>query len=189
MVELNPTFAAHLRSAFNAEAGVSRRRRSLPPRRRFGAAARPDGHVGRDGQFDLVISGLPLNNFSSDDVSDILQAYSRLLKPGGVLSFFQYILHPSGENVRQCGRRARSVEERRRRDRRHARRAGIRARVGMAECAARVGSSPSVLSRIGKGRGKRYESKKWDVSRCARMASAATAAPSRRASQGRRLTE
>ena len=88
MVELNPTFAAHLRSAFQNKPSFR------------GAAARChliEGslqHLGpaNDGQFDLVISGLPLNNFSPDVVGEILQAYAKLLKPGGVLSFFQYIL-------------------------------------------------------------------------------------------------
>jgi phosphatidylethanolamine/phosphatidyl-N-methylethanolamine N-methyltransferase len=89
MVELNPAFAAHLRSAF----------REKPSFR--DAAARchlVEGSVqqlaplGSDERFDLVISGLPLNNFSSENVRDILQAYSKLLKPGGILSFFQYIL-------------------------------------------------------------------------------------------------
>ncbi len=86
MVELNPTFAAHLRGAFNEKPAFR------------DAASRChliEGSVqqlGHEGQFDLVISGLPLNNFSSQDVRDILQAYGKLLKPGGVLSFFQYIL-------------------------------------------------------------------------------------------------
>lgn len=86
MVELNPTFAEHLRSTFKDKPAFR------------DAASRChliEGSVqqlGRDGQFDLVISGLPLNNFSRADVHDILQAYAKLLKPGGVLSFFQYIL-------------------------------------------------------------------------------------------------
>jgi phosphatidylethanolamine/phosphatidyl-N-methylethanolamine N-methyltransferase len=86
MVELNPTFAAHLRSAFKEKPSFR------------DAASRChliEGSVqqlGHEGEFDLVISGLPLNNFSSDDVRDILQAYAKLLKPGGILSFFQYIL-------------------------------------------------------------------------------------------------
>jgi phospholipid N-methyltransferase len=50
------------------------------------------GPLGHDGQFDVVVSGLPLNNFSTDDVRSILEAYAKLLKPSGVLSFFQYIL-------------------------------------------------------------------------------------------------
>ena len=86
MVELNPTFAAHLRTAFNDK----------PTFR--DAASRChliEGSVqqlGHEGEFDLVISGLPLNNFSPQDVHTILQAYAKLLKPGGILSFFQYIL-------------------------------------------------------------------------------------------------
>ena len=39
-----------------------------------------------------MLSGLPLNNFSSEQVRAILDAYSKLLKPSGILSFFQYIL-------------------------------------------------------------------------------------------------
>ena len=86
MVELNPTFAAHLRGAFKEKPSFR------------DAASRChliEGSVqqlGHEGQFDVVISGLPLNNFSSEDVRDILQAYGKLLKPGGILSFFQYIL-------------------------------------------------------------------------------------------------
>jgi phospholipid N-methyltransferase len=86
MVELNPTFAAHLRTAFNDKPSFRE------------AASRChliEGSVqqlGHEGEFDVVISGLPLNNFSSEDVRAILQAYARLLKPGGILSFFQYIL-------------------------------------------------------------------------------------------------
>jgi phospholipid N-methyltransferase len=86
MVELNPMFAAHLRTAFDHKPAFR------------DAAARChliEGSVqqlGQVGQFDLVISGLPLNNFSTADVHNILQAYAKLLKPGGILSFFQYIL-------------------------------------------------------------------------------------------------
>ena len=86
MVELNPTFAAHLRTSFTEKPAYRE------------AASRChliEGSVqqlGHEGEFDLVISGLPLNNFSSEDVQNILQAYAKLLKPGGVLSFFQYIL-------------------------------------------------------------------------------------------------
>ena len=41
--------------------------------------------------YDTIISGLPLNNFDVDQVAQILAAYRRLLKPGGTLSFFEYI--------------------------------------------------------------------------------------------------
>jgi phosphatidylethanolamine/phosphatidyl-N-methylethanolamine N-methyltransferase len=86
MVELNPTFAAHLRSAFAQRPSF----RAVADRCHL-----VEGSVqalGQDGQFDVVVSGLPLNNFSPDDVRAILDAYAKLLKPSGVLSFFQYIL-------------------------------------------------------------------------------------------------
>lgn len=41
--------------------------------------------------YDFVISGLPLNNFPADLVTTITDAYFRLLKPGGVLSYFEYM--------------------------------------------------------------------------------------------------
>jgi phospholipid N-methyltransferase len=86
MVELNPAFAAHLRRAFEEQP----RFRAVAGRCHLVEGAVQELAHGE--QFDLVISGLPLNNFSSDDVRDIMQAYSQLLKPGGVLSFFEYIL-------------------------------------------------------------------------------------------------
>jgi phosphatidylethanolamine/phosphatidyl-N-methylethanolamine N-methyltransferase len=89
MVELNPTFAAHLRSAFKEKPAF---RDAAARCHLVEGSVQELGPLGNDGQFDLVISCLPLNNFSSGDVSDILQAYAKLLKPGGVLSFFQYIL-------------------------------------------------------------------------------------------------
>jgi phospholipid N-methyltransferase len=44
-----------------------------------------------DMQYDLIISGLPLNNFSVELVESLLGCFERLLKPGGVVSFFEYI--------------------------------------------------------------------------------------------------
>jgi phospholipid N-methyltransferase len=49
------------------------------------------------------VSGLPLNNFSADQVTDILDAYARLMKPGGILSFFQYILIRSAKMMVSAG--------------------------------------------------------------------------------------
>ena len=46
-----------------------------------------------DGEpYDLIVSGLPLNNFSVADVQRILGVLEGLLKPGGRLSFFEYFL-------------------------------------------------------------------------------------------------
>jgi phospholipid N-methyltransferase len=41
--------------------------------------------------YDLIISGLPLNNFAAETVSRILDKLRRLLAPGGTLSFFEYV--------------------------------------------------------------------------------------------------
>jgi phosphatidylethanolamine/phosphatidyl-N-methylethanolamine N-methyltransferase len=86
MVELNPTFAAHLRKAFEQRPSF----RAVADRCHL-----IEGSVqalGNQAEFDIVVSGLPLNNFSPQDVRAILEAYSKLLKPTGILSFFQYIL-------------------------------------------------------------------------------------------------
>jgi phosphatidylethanolamine/phosphatidyl-N-methylethanolamine N-methyltransferase len=47
--------------------------------------------VAGQGAYDFMVSGLPLNNFPLALVHDIFRAYRRLLKPGGVLSYFEYI--------------------------------------------------------------------------------------------------
>jgi phospholipid N-methyltransferase len=41
--------------------------------------------------YDVIISGLPLNNFDVDLVDRILTKLTRLLAPGGILSFFEYV--------------------------------------------------------------------------------------------------
>ncbi len=41
-------------------------------------------------QYDYIISGLPFNNFPPQLVSGILEHYTKILKPGGKLSFFEY---------------------------------------------------------------------------------------------------
>jgi phospholipid N-methyltransferase len=89
MVELNPTFAAHLRNAFKEKPSF---RNAAARCHLVEGSLQELGPLAEADKFDLVISGLPLNNFSSENVRAILQAYSKLLKPGGVLSFFQYIL-------------------------------------------------------------------------------------------------
>jgi len=85
MVELNDEFARRLRERFETEApfrSVAARARVLHQRVEALAGEEP---------YDLVISGLPLNNFAADQVEQILAVFERLLRPGGTLSFFQYI--------------------------------------------------------------------------------------------------
>jgi phospholipid N-methyltransferase len=44
-----------------------------------------------DRPFDVIVSGLPLNNFAVESVEQILAKLGRLLAPGGTLSFFEYV--------------------------------------------------------------------------------------------------
>lgn len=44
-----------------------------------------------DAVYDFIVSGLPLNNFPADQVRRIFQAYNRLLRPGGTLTYYEYV--------------------------------------------------------------------------------------------------
>lgn len=88
MVELNPAFAAYLRGAFKEQPHF----RDASNRCHLIEGSILGLDPASEGQFDLVISCLPFNNFPAEAVRDILRSYAGLLKPGGMLSFFQYIL-------------------------------------------------------------------------------------------------
>jgi len=85
MVELNDRFVAQLRASLEAD----------PVLRPIASRARvlhcPVQELPADVRYDVIVSGLPLNNFSAELVESILSTLRRLLKPGGTLSFFQYI--------------------------------------------------------------------------------------------------
>jgi phospholipid N-methyltransferase len=54
--------------------------------------------------FDFAISGLPLNNFPVSVVRSILKSYQRILKPGGTLSYFEYLwIRPLKARLRIAG--------------------------------------------------------------------------------------
>jgi phosphatidylethanolamine/phosphatidyl-N-methylethanolamine N-methyltransferase len=85
LVELNPAFVARLENRFATEPHfvcVADRCRVLHQT----VESLPAGS-----KYDLIISGLPLNNFSVATVEHLLEVLLGLLKPGGQLSFFQYI--------------------------------------------------------------------------------------------------
>jgi phosphatidylethanolamine/phosphatidyl-N-methylethanolamine N-methyltransferase len=85
LVELNPNFAERLRSTIRTDPVF----RSVEPRARVFETAIED--LAQDAQYDVIVSGLPLNNFSAETVRRILAALAALLAPGGTLSFFEYI--------------------------------------------------------------------------------------------------
>lgn len=41
--------------------------------------------------YDFIISGLPLNNFEPAAIAEIFEIFRALLKPGGTLSYFEYM--------------------------------------------------------------------------------------------------
>ena len=84
LVELNDQFVSHLERRFKLEPAwqaVASRSEIMH---------RPVQDVPGDAVYDLIVSGLPLNNFSVELVEQILGTFERLLKPGGTLSFFEY---------------------------------------------------------------------------------------------------
>jgi len=44
-----------------------------------------------EGVYDYIVSGLPLNSFPVGQVREIFNAYDRLLKPGGTLTYYEYV--------------------------------------------------------------------------------------------------
>jgi phosphatidylethanolamine/phosphatidyl-N-methylethanolamine N-methyltransferase len=85
LVELNDRFVERLNHRFESEPAfqaVASRSRVLHC---------PVEDLPAEKNYDVIVSGLPLNNFSVDTVQRILKAFVGLLKPGGTLSFFEYI--------------------------------------------------------------------------------------------------
>ncbi len=102
LVELNAQFVDRLRERFASEAAFQR----VAPR--ANVVHRPVEELPQDRPYDLIISGLPLNNFAVADVERILDVLTRLLRPGGTLSFFEYIaIRPARSLVSGPAERAR----------------------------------------------------------------------------------
>jgi phosphatidylethanolamine/phosphatidyl-N-methylethanolamine N-methyltransferase len=85
LVELNDTFVAKLRAGLAEEPCLCR----VADRTRVLHA--PIEDLPGEACYDVVISGLPLNNFTPEEVEHILARLVGLLRPGGTLSFFEYI--------------------------------------------------------------------------------------------------
>lgn len=84
LVELNAQFVEHLQTRLANEPAFGSHRQQVRVR------CMPIQSVEGVGTYDYIISGLPLNNFSPALVREILRAFKRLLKPGGLLSYFEY---------------------------------------------------------------------------------------------------
>jgi len=85
LVEINEHFIRLLKRRFEVEWKFWRRRDQV----RLLHSAVED--VEGEAQYDYIISGLPLNNFPVGQVRDIYRTYSRLLRPGGTLTYYEYV--------------------------------------------------------------------------------------------------
>jgi phosphatidylethanolamine/phosphatidyl-N-methylethanolamine N-methyltransferase len=85
LVELNASFVRRLERRLQSDPDF----RAASSRIRLRHAAVED--LPPEEPFDIIVSGLPLNNFSLQLVRQILEKLFVLLKPGGSLSFFEYI--------------------------------------------------------------------------------------------------
>jgi phospholipid N-methyltransferase len=85
-VEINPHFISLLEGRFEREWLFWRCRDQV---RVIHAAVET---LPGEGLYDFIISGLPLNNFPVAQVREIFRVYNRLLKPGGTLTYYEYVL-------------------------------------------------------------------------------------------------
>jgi len=85
LVELNETFVQQLKRRFEHEPAFH----AIADRTRVLHC--PVEELPHDRTYNVIVSGLPLNNFSAAVVERILGALVGLLAPGGTLSFFEYI--------------------------------------------------------------------------------------------------
>ncbi|MDX2544614.1 class I SAM-dependent methyltransferase [Streptomyces sp. WI04-05B] len=104
IVEANPRFAAGLRRLVTAHPALT------------ATSAQVNVHqiyveqLDTDQRYDVIVSGLPLTNFTPAQVERIMARYLELLHPGGTLTYFAYL----------GTRRARALTASRAEARRHA---------------------------------------------------------------------
>jgi phospholipid N-methyltransferase len=84
-VEINGYFLSRLQQRFDQEPVLAARRAQV--RLILGAVEELPG----EGVYDFIVSGLPLNNFPVEQVRTIFRVYNRLLKPGGILTYYEYV--------------------------------------------------------------------------------------------------
>jgi phospholipid N-methyltransferase len=105
LVERNEEFVLRLRERFAATPDFEK------GRGRISLVHASVEELPEQEKYELIVSGLPLNNFSVDLVTAILAKLVRLLTPGGTLSFFEYmairrmksLVSSRAERERLCG--------------------------------------------------------------------------------------
>lgn len=84
LCEINPAFADHLEEKMRIDPIWREKQGAL-------RIVRSDvREVAKRGVYNLIVSGLPLNNFSPEMVRSFLDGFLEGLAPGGVHTFFEY---------------------------------------------------------------------------------------------------
>jgi phosphatidylethanolamine/phosphatidyl-N-methylethanolamine N-methyltransferase len=85
LVEINDGFIKRLHHDLEHDAVLK------PAAERITLLRIPFEQLDCERRYDIIVSGLPLNNFSAELVESILDKFRSLLAPDGTLSFFEYI--------------------------------------------------------------------------------------------------
>ncbi len=85
LVEVNERFVRLLKEQLQTDPAL------LPQAERIRVLHARIEDLPREERYDVMVSGLPLNNFSVDEVDAILRIFNELARPDAVLSFFEYI--------------------------------------------------------------------------------------------------
>jgi phospholipid N-methyltransferase len=85
LCEVNPDFVAHLRELMREQ----RILRELGERVRVLEADVRGLSVRR--AYNVIVSGLPFNNFTAGEVREFLECFRAMLKPKGSLAYFEYL--------------------------------------------------------------------------------------------------
>lgn len=104
IVEANPRFATRLRHLVATHPSLAGRPGQVDVHQTY------IEQLDTDQRYDVIVSGLPLTNFTPVQVERIMTRYLELLHPGGTLSYFAYL----------GTRKARSLTASRAEARRHA---------------------------------------------------------------------
>ena len=83
--EINSKFVEHLQERIDTEACFQLMRPNIELR--LGNVLEHQAPKA----YDAIVSGLPFNNFTPEDVRQFFEHFKMLLKPGGTLSFFEYV--------------------------------------------------------------------------------------------------
>ncbi|MBE7463338.1 MAG: methyltransferase domain-containing protein [Planctomycetes bacterium] len=85
LYEISPRFAAHL------EERIANDRCYEAMRRRIRVFQSDVRELPAKPSYNAILSGLPLNNFTPEEVEGFFEHFRALLRPGGTLTYFEYL--------------------------------------------------------------------------------------------------